>query len=102
MATEEFTALMSRAIKGTVALGDIIHQRTEERRAQIDFVLVGGGLQLAAIEIVAGFIVLEYPLNAGKIFSRNDLIFINSNKYRQVITRRIYFIEFTAFHIFNR
>lgn len=101
MAAEEFTALVPWAVKRAVALSNVIDQCAEEWWTQLYFILVRRGFQLTTIEVIARFIMFKYPLNTREIFRWDDLIFINSNENWQVITRSIYFIEFTALNVFN-
>ncbi|CAD6114513.1 hypothetical protein BvCmsSINP002_01134 [Escherichia coli] len=43
MATEKLTPLMTRAVKSTIALINIIDQCAEEGRAQLRFIMAGSG-----------------------------------------------------------
>ena len=54
MMTEEFTPLMPWAVKGAVALFNVIDQGAEERWTKLGFVLQCSRFQLASIKIVAG------------------------------------------------
>ena len=85
MTAEEFTPLMPRAVKGAVALFNVIDQRAKEWRTQFGFIFMRSGFQLAAVKVVAGFVVFKYPLHRSHIFGRDHLFFINSDKYRDVI-----------------
>ncbi|MND93219.1 hypothetical protein D3C80_854000 [compost metagenome] len=64
MAAEKLAALMPRTVERAVALFNVVHQRAEERRAQLNFVLLCGGFQLASVKVVAGVIALKHALNA--------------------------------------
>lgn len=76
---------MPRAVKGAVALFNVIDQRAKERRTQFGFIFMRSGFQLAAVKVVAGFVVFKYPLHRSHILGRDNLFFINSDKYRDVI-----------------
>ena len=98
---EEFTALMPRTVKCAVALVYVVHQRPEERRAQLRFIVAGSGLQLAAIEGVTGFIMFEYARDPRQIFCRNALFILCRDKHGNTVARRINLIEFTSFNIID-
>ncbi|MNR57355.1 hypothetical protein D3C85_1781160 [compost metagenome] len=64
MTAEELAPLMPWAVKGAIALFNVIDQRTEERRAQLGFILQGSRFKLTPVEIVAGVVALKNTLNA--------------------------------------
>jgi hypothetical protein len=87
MAAEKLAALMPRAVEGAVALLDVIDQRAEERRAQLRFVLLRGGLQLKPVKMIAGIRRFKYAVDPRQAVRRNNFLFVGGDKYRNSKSR---------------